>query len=466
MLTGTPKRPNKFQHLWKTLWKFEGGRNCDLGRMNVWSTVLQSLKKKVSPQAYNDWLKPTYQIFIDDKSVQVKVPNDRFRDHIREHYGNLINEILLRNDLNNLHVDFVTDGPTQLTLQPGEVEKSNGQSYLNPRYSFENFVVGPSSQFAHAAAHAVATNLSKAYNPLFIYGGSGLGKTHLLHAIGHSAGELNPSLKLIYISAEEFTNEFIRGLRQERTHAFREKYRSVDLLLIDDIQQLSGKAQTQEEFFHTFNALYENQKQIVLASDLLPREIPGLRERLHSRFQGGLIADIQPYSVEEKVAILHKKARAENADISQEVAWFIASRVKSNIRNLEGCLIRMLAMSSLTGRTINISLAKEVLKPLINTEERLITPEFIQQTVAQYYQLKVEELKSKNNSKAIVLPRQVSMYLCKQLTDLSLPEIGKAFGGKHHSTVIHSINKIQDSAKHDPILQNELNTLIETIKTT
>jgi chromosomal replication initiator protein len=432
--------------------------------MNVWSTVLQSLKKKVSAQEYNDWLKPTYQIFHDSKSVRIRVPNERFREHIEKHYGPKITEVLSRNDWTDLEVDFVADGPTQLLLHQTE-EKSNGKSYLNPRYSFENFVVGPSSQFAHAAAHAVATNLSKAYNPLFIYGGSGLGKTHLLHAIGHLAGSQNQTIKLIYLSAEEFTNDFIRALRQERTHAFREKYRSVDLLLIDDIQQLAGKAQTQEEFFHTFNALYENQRQIVLASDLLPREIPGLRERLHSRFQGGLIADIQPYSVEEKVAILHKKARAENADIPQEVAWFIASRVKSNIRNLEGCLIRMLAMASLTGRNLNIALAKEVLKPLINTEERLITPDFIQEAVGQYYQLKADDLKSKNNSKSIVVPRQVAMYLCKQLTDLSLPEIGRAFGGKHHSTVIHSINKVHDTLKHDPILQNELNTLIETIKT-
>lgn len=432
--------------------------------MNVWSTVLQSLKKKVSAQEYNDWLKPTYQIFYDNKSVRIQVPNERFREHIQKHYGSKITEVLSRNDWTELEVDFVTDGPTQLLL-PQTEDKSDGKSYLNPRYSFENFVVGPSSQFAHAAAHAVATNLSKAYNPLFIYGGSGLGKTHLLHAIGHLAGTMNQTIKLLYLSAEEFTNDFIRALRQERTHAFREKYRSVDLLLIDDIHQLAGKAQTQEEFFHTFNTLYENQRQIVLASDLLPREIPGLRERLHSRFQGGLIADIQPYSVEEKVAILHKKARVENADIPQEVAWFIASRVKSNIRNLEGCLIRMLAMASLTGRNLNIALAKEVLKPLINTEERLITPDFIQQAVGQYYQLKVEDLKSKNNSKAIVVPRQVAMYLCKQLTDLSLPEIGKAFGGKHHSTVIHSINKVHDTLRHDPILQNELNTLIETIKT-
>jgi chromosomal replication initiator protein len=252
----------------------------------------------------------------------------------------------------------------------------------------------------------------------------------------------------------------------ERTQVFREKYRTIDLLLIDDVHQLAGKAQTQEEFFHTFNALYEHQKQLVMASDLLPREIPGLRERLHSRFQGGLIADIQEPDVETKVAILHKKAQKVNASIPDDVAWFVASRVKNNIRTMEGCLNRMLAMHSLTGRAITIQLAKEVLKPLINTEDRVVTTDLIMEIVAQYYQLRVEELKAKNHAKKIVLPRQVCMYLCKQLTDFSLPEIGRVFGGKHHSTVIHSINKIQEGMKRDPILQNEINILIETIKTT
>lgn len=442
------------------------GKDSTAGKilMNTWNSVLQFLKKKVSAQAFNDWLKPTYEVSQDNKFLKIKVPNDRFREHISEHYLGLIQEYLEKNDWKHLRIEFITDGATQLMLaqQEEKVEKLP----LIPRFSFENFVVASSNQFAHAAAQAVATNLSKAYNPLFIYGGSGLGKTHLLHAIGRRASELNPNLKLIYISTEEFTNEFIKALRMEKTPAFRERYRTVDLLLIDDIHMIAGKSSTQEEFFHTFNALYENQKQIVLASDLLPREIPGLRERLHSRFQGGLIADIQPPDVETKVAILLKKAQMENALIPDDVAWFIASRVKSNIRNLEGCLIRMLAMASLTGRSINIALAKEVLKPLINTEDKVITPGLIQESVANYYQLKVEELKSKNNSRAIVVPRQVAMYLCKQLTSCSLPEIGKSFGGKHHSTVIHSVNKVLESLKHDPILQNEINTLIETIKTT
>lgn len=436
--------------------------------MNIWSTVLESLKKRVSPQAYNDWLRPTYEISQDEKQVRVKVPNDRFREHIKDQYIPLIEDILAQRDLQHIRIDFVTDSvPTQLTLhQEEKKDEIPVRPPLNPRYSFEEFVAGPFNQFAHAAAQAVAFNLSRAYNPLFIYGGSGLGKTHLLHAIGWTAFNSNPKMRLIYISTEEFTNEFIKSLRLERTQAFREKYRTADLLLVDDIHQLQGKAQTQEEFFHTFNALYENQKQLVMASDMLPREIPGLRERLHSRFQGGLIADIQEPDVETKVAILHKKVQKVGANLQDDVAWFIASRVKNNIRTMEGCLNRMLAMHSLTGRAINLQLAKEVLKPLINTEDRIITPDFIMEIVAQYYQLKADDLKSKDNSRKIVMPRQVSMYLCKQMTELSLPEIGRVFGGKHHSTVIHSVNKIQESLKRDPILQNEINTLIETIKTT
>lgn len=436
--------------------------------MSIWSTVLQSLKKKVSSQAYNDWLKPTYEVSHDEKLLRVKVPNDRFREHLEKQYNPMIQEILKETEWKALSVEFVTEGPTQLTL--AQVEETRpaptSKSRLNPRYTFENFVAGPFNQFAQAAAIAVAANPSRAYNPLFIYGGSGLGKTHLLHAVGHHVSQKNHAFKIIYISTEEFTNEFIRALRMERTQEFRERFRTADLLLIDDIHMLAGKNQTQEEFFHTFNALYENQRQVVLASDLLPREIPGLRERLHSRFHGGLIADIQPPDVETKVAILHKKAQLINTALPDDVAWFIASRVKSNIRELEGCLNRMLAMHSITGRPISIALAKDVLKPLINTEDRVITPLVIMDTVANYYQLKPADLKSKNNSQAIVQPRQVAMYLCKQLTECSLPEIGKHFGGKHHSTVIHSINKIVDAIKHDPILQNEINTLIETIKTT
>lgn len=432
--------------------------------------MLQSLKKKLPARAYNDWLRPTFEVSHDEKTLKVKVPSERFRRHLTEHYLPTIREILEKSDQGHLKIDFVTEA-TQLTLphmedtKPVETAKAADGSPLDARFSFEHFVVGASSQFAHAAAKAVANNLSKAYNPLFIYGGTGLGKTHLLHAIGLQARKLNPGLKLAYASAEQFTNDFTKAVRLERMDAFRERYRTPDLLLVDDIHHLAGKAGTQEEFFHTFNALFGSQKQIVLASDQLPRNIPGMRERLHSRFNSGLIADIQPYSVEDKVAILHKKAHRENLTIPEDVAWFIASRVKSNIRDLEGCLSRLIAENSLFGKPLNLELARAVLKPLINTDDRVITPDVIQQAVAQHYQLKVDDLKSDSHKKPIVQPRQVAMYLCKQLTARSLPEIGRAFGGKHHSTVIHSINKVQDSLKHDPILQNEINTLIDTIKT-
>lgn len=438
--------------------------------MKLWNTVLQTLKKRLSARAYSDWLKPTFEVSQDEKTLKVKVPNDRFRQHLLEHYLPMIQEILQKEGHQGLKLDFITEA-TQLTLphieeaKPPETQRTVTHSNMDGRLTFENFVVGSSSQFAHAAAKAVATNLSKAYNPLFIYGATGLGKTHLLHAIGIHALKQSPALKLIYVSAEQFTNEFIKALRLEKMDLFRERYRTLDLLLLDDIHHLAGKAQTQEEFFHTFNALYGSQKQIVLASDQLPREIPGMRERLHSRFQSGLIADIQPYSVEDKVAILHKKAQLVNVVVPDDVAWFIASRVKSNVRILEGCLKQMIAMQDILGKAISIETAKEVLRPIINTDTRIITPDLIQEIVAQYFQLKVDDLNSKSNKKQIVQPRQVAMYLCKQLTSCSLPEIGKSFGGKHHSTVIHSINKIQDSLQHDPILQNEINTLIETIKT-
>src|SRR5262245_14424693 len=310
--------------------------------MSIWTTVLQSLKKKVSPQAYNDWLKPTYEVSHDDKVLRVKVPNERFREHLEKQYNKMIQEILRESDWSHLSVEFFAEGPTQLSLAHLEEAKasptpaSSSKLPLNPNYTFDNFVPGPFNQFAQAAAIAVAGNLSKAYNPLFIYGGSGLGKTHLLHAIGHSVHKSNPQARLIYISTEEFTNEFIRALRLEKTQEFREKYRTADLLLIDDIHMLAGKNQTQEEFFHTFNALYENQKQLVLASDLLPREIPGLRDRLTSRFQGGLIEDIQLPDVESKVAILHKKATATGTHLADDGAWFISRLVQSNMRELDG----------------------------------------------------------------------------------------------------------------------------------
>jgi chromosomal replication initiator protein len=335
---------------------------------------------------------------------------------------------------------------------------------LNQRYTFNTFVVGSCNQFAHAASQAVADAPSKTYNPLYIYGGVGLGKTHLMCAIGHHVKSQNRHLRLRYISAEKFMNELINAIRYDQTETFREKYRSIDVLLIDDIQFMAGKERTQEEFFHTFNALYEGQKQIVISSDCPPREIPTLEERLHSRFEWGLIADIQPPDLETKVAILRKKAESEKLALPDNVALFIANKIKSNIRELEGSLVRLTALSSLRGEQISVALAQEALKNLIEEEERAITIELIQKVVAEHFGLKVAELKSKSNSRSIAQPRQVAMYLCKTLTKASLPEIGREFAGKHHTTVMYSINKITALYEQKGHFHRLINSLIDSCK--
>ena len=345
-----------------------------------------------------------------------------------------------------------------------EVPGSGSVAGLTPRYTFDTFIVGPSNQFAHAACRAVAEAPSRSYNPLFIYGGVGLGKTHLMHAIGQYVAQHNPTLKLTYISSERFMNEMINALRYERILDFRERYRSVDVLLVDDIQFVSGKEGTQTEFFHTFNALYDAQKQIVLSSDHPPHEIPNLEERLRSRFEWGLIADIQAPDIETKIAILKRKAEAETVPLPDNVAMYIAGRIKSNIRELEGSLIRLIAYASLTGREITLELTQEVLRNMIETDVKAVTIESIQKFVADYYQLKVTELKSRNNSKSVAMPRQVAMYLCKSLTHASLPEIGRSFGGKHHSTVIHSIRKVEILRKSDPDFNNLIGGFLESIR--
>ena len=339
-----------------------------------------------------------------------------------------------------------------------------GPAGLNPRYTFDTFIVGSSNQFAHAASRAVAEAPSRSYNPLFIYGGVGLGKTHLMHAIGHYVLRHDQSLKLTYISSERFMNEMINAVRFDRVLDFRERYRSVDVLLVDDIQFLAGKEGTQTEFFHTFNALYDSQKQIVLSSDRPPHEIPALEERLRSRFEWGLIADIQSPDLETKIAILKKKAETEAVPLPDDVAIYIAGKIKSNIRELEGSLIRLIAYASLTGAEISLPLAQEVLKNILDHEEKAVTIEIIQKFVADYYNLKLAELKSRNNSKSVAMPRQIAMYLCKSLTHASLPEIGRSFGGKHHSTVIHSIRKVEDLRKKDQTFNSLMGTFIEGFK--
>jgi chromosomal replication initiator protein len=335
---------------------------------------------------------------------------------------------------------------------------------LNPRYTFDTFIVGSSNQFAHAACRAVAEAPSRSYNPLFIYGGVGLGKTHLMHAIGHYVLQHDRNLVLTYISSERFMNEMINAVRYDRLIDFRERYRSVDVLLVDDVQFLAGKEGTQNEFFHTFNALYDSQKQIVLSSDCPPHEIEQLEERLRSRFEWGLIADIQPPDLETKVAILKKKAEAEAVPLPDSVAIYIAGRIKSNIRELEGSLIRLIAYASLTGRELSVDLAQEVLRNVKDHEEKAVTIDHIQKFVSDYYQLKLADLKSRNNSKSIAMPRQVAMYLCKALTHASLPEIGRSFGGKHHSTVIHSIRKVETLRKADAQFNMLLNSFMESFR--
>src|SRR5262249_33137009 len=342
--------------------------------------------------------------------------------------------------------------PTDESIQPPTTSVAG----LNPRYTFDTFIVGSSNQFAHAACRAVAEAPSRSYNPLFIYGGVGLGKTHLMHAIGHYVLQYDRNLTLTYISSERFMNEMINAVRYDRLIDFREHYRTVDVLLVDDVQFLAGKEGTQNEFFHTFNALYDSQKQIVLSSDCPPHEIEQLEERLRSRFEWGLIADIQSPDLETKVAILKKKAEAEGIPLPDSVAIYIAGRIKSNIRELEGSLIRLIAYASLTGRELSIDLAQEVLRNVLDHEEKAVTIDAIQKFVSDYYQLKLADLKSRNNSKSVAMPRQVAMYLCKSLTQASLPEIGRSFGGKHHSTVIHSIHKIEELRQKD----GNFNTLI------
>ncbi len=336
-----------------------------------------------------------------------------------------------------------------------------GSAGLNPRYTFDTFIVGSSNQFAHAACRAVAEAPSRSYNPLFIYGGVGLGKTHLMHAVGQYVLQHDRNLKLTYISSERFMNEMINAVRYDRVLDFRERYRSVDVLLVDDIQFLAGKEGTQTEFFHTFNALYDSQKQIVLSSDCPPHEIPALEERLRSRFEWGLIADIQSPDLETKVAILKKKAETEAVPLPDNVAMYIAGKIKSNIRELEGSLIRLIAYASLTGQEISLPLTQEVLRNVLDHEEKAVTIEVIQKFVADYYNLKMVDLKSRNNSKSVAMPRQIAMYLCKSLTHASLPEIGRSFGGKHHSTVIHSIRKVEDMRKKDSDFNSLMSNFID-----
>jgi chromosomal replication initiator protein len=442
----------------------------------IWDHVLARIETKVNRHNYDTWFRRSSLLGDEGQSIAVRVPDPLVADWLAKHYLNVLNEALVEVGRRGVRLKFVPDAPeradsplptpdTDAARPPGpDPPEATELVGLSQRYSFDTFIVGASNQFAHAACRAVAEAPSRSYNPLFLYGGVGLGKTHLMHAIGHYVLTHSPGLKLTYISAERFMNEVVNAIRYDRILEFRERYRGVDVLLVDDIQFIVGKERTQTEFFHTFNALHDAQRQIVLSSDCPPHQITELEERLRSRFEWGLIADIQPPDLETKIAILKRKADAEGVPLPDNVALYIAGRIKSNVRELEGSLIRLLAYASLTGREVSMALAQDVLRDVLRHEEKAVTIDMIQKFVADYYQLKLVELKSRNNSKSVAKPRQVAMYLCKALTTASLPEIGKSFGGKHHSTVIHSIRKVEGLRQEDPSFNTLINNLIETFR--
>jgi len=428
---------------------------------DLWDRVLARVEDKVNRHSFATWFRPTSYVALDSGRLRVAVPNAQFREWLTKNYQGVLAEALTEVGHPEIDVEFEersdSSSSSATTAEPEA-------RHFNPKYTFESFVVGSSNQFAHAAARAVAEIPSKSYNPLFVYGGVGLGKTHLMHAIGHYILARQKKLNILYISTDRFINEMINAIRFDRLPAFRQKHRAIDVLLIDDIQFIAGKDRTQVEFFHIFNALHDAQKQIVISSDCPPRQIPTLEERLLSRFEWGLIADIQPPDIETKVAILRKKAEAERVEIPENVALFIASKVRTNIRELEGSLIRLIAYASLMGRDIDLALAHDTLRDLLHDEEKPVTIEMIQKFVADHYSLKISDLKARNNSKSVAVPRQIAMYLIKTLTDASLPEIGKDFGGKHHSTVIHSVRKIDALRKKDSEFDRLINSFVQAFR--
>ena len=438
---------------------------------STWDRVLAFVESRVSSHSYSTWFRPTGFLAEDAASITVRVPNVWFKEWLLANYSALLQEALRAADRPGLAIRFHLDTPGRQPALPapnpaaalaGGPAASSACPKLNPKYSFSTFVVSSCNQFAHAASIAVAEQPSRAYNPLFIYGGVGLGKTHLMQAIGNRISE-HRDMAMTYVSSEAFMNELIHAIRRENSHEFKDRYRNVDVLLIDDIQFLAGKERTQEEFFHTFNALYDAQKQIVITSDTPPREIPTLEERLRSRFEWGLIADIQPPDLETKVAILHKKAESDSTPVPDDVALFIAGNCGSNIRELEGALTKVVAYASMSGRKPSLDLAKETLHDFLPTESPAATVDSIMKLVANYFNLPVVDLKSKNNSPQVAFPRQVAMYLCKRHTNCSLPEIGRRFGGKHHSTVIHAIHKIDRKRSLEKDFDKLLDNFAESV---
>lgn len=434
----------------------------------LWTRMLSALEGKIPAAAIDSWFRPSRLLAVEGDHLQIGVPNKFSRDWLEEHHLDAL-RAAAKDCLGGApRISFVIDRSVHPAsgfreVPAAQTPRATAAGGLNPRYTFETFVVGSSNQFAQAACLAVAELPSKTYNPLFLYGGVGLGKTHLLHAVGHQMNRLYPQLAVLYLSSERFTNDLINSIRYDRTVEFRAKYRTIDLLLIDDIQFLSGKERTQEEFFHTFNDLYDSKRQIVVSSDRSPKDIPDLEERLRSRFEWGLIADIQPPDFETRVAILKKKAEVERVRFPDDVAFLVASRVKSNIRELEGSLTRMIAFCALSGREMSVDLAQDVLADLWGEEEKVITIEQIQRKVSDFFGVKLSEIKARNRTKAVAFPRQVAMYLSRQLTHASLAEVGRAFGGKDHTTVLHAANKIQTLLQEDPKLKKALESLIQGI---
>ena len=451
----------------------------------LWNRILDALKDEVNPQIFNSWFGNLTPAGLDEKGLTLEAPHSFIRDWVEDNYiSTLIStaraitgkELSVRIQVNEALSQSsgstqpapgpANDDPVPQPPPPAQnLPQVSNHSALNPKYTFDTFVVGSSNQFAHAATMAVAEQPARSYNPLFIYGGVGLGKTHLMHAIGHFALERNPKVRLCYLSSEQFMNELINSLRFDRMPQFRETYRNMDILLVDDIQFIAGKERTQEEFFHTFNSLFDSHKQIVVSSDKFPREIPDLEERLRSRFEWGLIADIQAPDLETKIAILEKKADLSGITLPQGVALFLAENTGSNIRELEGYLQRVTAFASFSKtKTISIELVQEALKNFLEQKKKVITAEEIQKSIAAFYNTKISDIKSKKKNKAFIKPRHTAMFLTRQLTNLSLPEIGRHFGGRDHSTVLHAIQKIENMAKSDPDFQDTLDRLIKELE--
>jgi chromosomal replication initiator protein len=430
--------------------------------MNYWDQIRDFLKPRIHPESYDNWLHNARFHAVDGRVLLVAVPDRETQLWLETEYAGLIGQAIQQLRLPVAQVVYMTSFIREpLAVSATHEEPAND---LNPQFTFDSFVVGACNQFAHAAARAVATNPSRSYNPLFIYGDTGMGKTHLIHAIGRELMKNFLTMRVVYTTSERFVNEMVSSIRTDRMHHFHQRYREADVLLIDDIQVIGTKERTQEEFFHTFNELHDHQKQIVISSDAPPKDIPGLVERLRSRFEWGLIADIQPPDLETKMAILDKKAEVAGVKLPDEVRTFVASKTKNSVRELEGALIKLVAYSSLTGVPINLQMSHQVLKSLVHVQERRVTIDAIQKAVAERLQIRQSQLKEKSNTKKVVFPRQVAMYLTKELTNASLPEIGRAFGGKHHTTVIHSIHKIERMRKIDPDLNRLLHALIDSLQ--